>query len=82
VIQFTQPWEIVQVNLAGRIMGSGDDYRAKALEILLEAGLACDDATRNELLNIAASYVRLVAHAERAEKYLARVMPENRSTMH
>ena len=63
-------------------MGSNDEYRAKAREILLQAGLACDDATRNELLNIAASYVRLVAHAERAGNDLARLIPENRSTMH
>jgi hypothetical protein len=54
--------------LAGHIVDiiSSAEYRAKALELLLLAGRTCDGAIRNELLNIALSYVRLADHVDRA----------------
>ena len=48
-------------------MRSSNEYRAKALEILSLADRACDKAIRNELLNIAMFYARLVDRADRAE---------------
>jgi hypothetical protein len=45
---------------------SSDEYRAKALELLVQASRAADGAIRNELLNLAVSYVRLADHVERA----------------
>jgi hypothetical protein len=61
-------------------MGSSAEYRAKAMEILLQAERASDDAIRRELLNIAAVYARLVDRAERTGDYLGRPGPEDRST--
>ena len=39
------------------------------MELLSLAGRADDDSIRNELLNIAVSYMRLADHAERAASH-------------
>jgi hypothetical protein len=69
--------------VVGRVMSSSNEYRAKAMEILLQAERASDDAIRSELLSIAASYARLVDRAERAGDYAspdAGNWPPRRST--
>jgi hypothetical protein len=65
--------------LAGRVVDSSEDYRAKAIELLLRADRACDDDARTELINIAVSYARLVEHAERVRSRLARLVLGARS---
>jgi hypothetical protein len=56
-----------------------NEYRAKAVEILLQADRARDDETRAESLNIAMSYARLVDRAEQRGE-LVRLAPRARST--
>ena len=43
----------------------GDNYRAKALELLAHAETEKDAAARTELENLAAAYMRLAEQAER-----------------
>jgi hypothetical protein len=53
---------------------SSDAYRAKAIEILLQADRARDDGTRTELVNIAISYARLVDRAEQNGKLVRLIL--------
>jgi hypothetical protein len=46
-------------------MAVGDNYRAKALELLAHAETEKDPAARTELENLAAAYLRLAEQAER-----------------
>jgi hypothetical protein len=50
----------------GGIVDSSDEYRVKAMELLMQVGRARDDATRDQLLNMAVSYARLADRDERA----------------
>jgi hypothetical protein len=52
-------------------MAVGDNYRAKALELLVRAETEDDLQMRAELENLAAAYLRLADQAERnSELYL------------
>ena len=46
-------------------MAVGDNYRAKALELLAHADTERDSLARAELENLAAAYLRLAEQAER-----------------
>jgi len=46
-------------------MAVGDNYRAKALELLAHADTERDQAARAELESLAAAYLRLAEQAER-----------------
>ena len=46
-------------------MAVGDQYRAKALELLSHADTERDQAARAELESLAAAYLRLAEQAER-----------------
>jgi hypothetical protein len=46
-------------------MAAGDNYRAKALELLAQAETERDQAARAELESLAAAYLRLAEQAER-----------------
>jgi len=46
-------------------MAVGDNYRAKALELLAHADTERDPQARAELENLAAAYLRLAEQAER-----------------
>jgi len=53
-------------------MAPGDNYRAKALELLARAEIEGDLQMRTELENLAAAYLRLADQAARnSELYLA-----------
>jgi hypothetical protein len=49
----------------GASMAAGDNYRAKALELLAHAETERDQAARAELESLAAAYLRLAEQAER-----------------
>ena len=49
-------------------MAVGDNYRAKALELLVRADTEGDLEMRAELENLAAAYLRLAEQAERNSK--------------
>jgi hypothetical protein len=49
-------------------MAVGDNYRAKALELLVRADTEGDLQMRAELENLAAAYLRLAEQAERNSK--------------
>jgi hypothetical protein len=60
-------------------MAPGDNYRAKALELLVRAETEGDLQMRAELENLAAAYLRLAEQAERnSELYLLRAVPADR----
>ncbi len=50
-------------------MKSSDEYRAKSIEILLQADRTCDAEIRTQLFNIAVAYTRLADHAGRVGKH-------------
>jgi hypothetical protein len=50
-------------------MAVGDNYRAKALELLVRADTEGDLQMRAELENLAAAYLRLAEQAERNSKF-------------
>ncbi len=50
-------------------MNSSDEYRAKSIEILLQADRMCDAESRTQLFNIAVAYTRLADHAWRVGKH-------------
>ena len=60
-------------------MAVGDNYRAKALELLVRADTEGDLQMRAELENLAAAYLRLADQAERnSELYLTHEPPPRR----
>ena len=50
-------------------MVPGDNYRAKALELLARADTEIDPSLRAELENLAAAFLRLAEQAERNRQF-------------
>ena len=50
-------------------MVAGDNYRAKALELLARADTEIDPSLRAELENLAAAFLRLAEQAERNRQF-------------
>jgi len=59
-------------------MASGDEYRAKALELLAHADTESDPLLRSGFENLAAAYLRLAEQAERNTKLIIEFdLPDN-----
>jgi hypothetical protein len=61
-------------------MAVGDNYRAKALELLVRADTEGDLQMRAELENLAAAYLRLADQAERNSELYLTYEPPPRKT--
>jgi hypothetical protein len=62
-------------------MDSSDHYRAKSIELLVQADRMCDAEMRRQVFNIATAYARLADHAGREGKHYARVTHAAYATM-
>jgi hypothetical protein len=62
-------------------MSAGDNYRAKALELLARAEIETDLTIRAEFENLAAAFLRLAEQAERNAAFIVEFeLPTERDT--